>query len=206
MIFLLPRGLMRDIHAVVGIDRIDMLDVWHDCSMSGVIAFQFVGVEPAGLAPLPFDQATKEADRGLLIVSSLHQDINGVPILIDRTPQILMLPVNGDDDFIEMPGIAQLALPFFQSAHIRRSKLQTPAPYRLVGHEPITNRRLEIISEPLSQWGIKKPDEFFVIFQWEKSREERTFTRKIINLDIGVKSSLRFVMGSYVAKLCCKGK
>lgn len=41
-------------------------------------------------------------------------------------------------------------------------------------------------AEPM---GDKEAGRVFVIFQWEKSREERTFTRKIINLDIGVKSS-----------------
>ena len=112
-----------------------MLNGRHDRSMSGVIAFEFVGVEPTGFAPLAFDQAAKEAGRGFFIPSSLHQDINGVAILIDRTPEILMLPVNGDDRFIEVPGIAQATLSFLQSSRIGGPKLQAPASYRFVGHD-----------------------------------------------------------------------
>jgi len=68
-------------------------------------------------------------------VSRLHQDIKGVAILIHGTPEILLDPVDGDDGFIKVPGIAQLALPLFQFACIGRAKFQTPAPYRFVGHD-----------------------------------------------------------------------
>ena len=129
---------MGDFDAVVGIDPVDMLNGRHDFTVSGVITAEFIGVKPTGFAALAFDQAAKEPNRGFLIASPLHENINGVPILIDRTPEILMLPVNGDDDFIQMPGIAQLALPFFQFARIGRAKLQAPAPYRFVGHDDAT--------------------------------------------------------------------
>ncbi len=46
-----------------------------------------------------------------------------------------MFSLNGDDRFIEVLGIAQLALPFFQFAGIGGGKLQTPSPDRFVGHE-----------------------------------------------------------------------
>ena len=126
MIFLLSRGLMRDFHAVVGIDRIDMLHVWHDFTMSRIIAFQFVRVEPTRFASLAVDQAAEKAHGGFLVPSWLHKDINDVPILIHGSPQILMFPVNGDDGFIQVPGIAQLALPLFQFAGIGGPKLQAP--------------------------------------------------------------------------------
>ena len=71
----------------------------------------------------------------LLIASFLHKNIYGIPILIDRAPQILMLPVNRDHRFIEVPGITQLSLAFLESAGIGRTKFQAPASYRFIGHD-----------------------------------------------------------------------
>jgi len=96
---------MRDFSTVVGIDGIDVLDGRHDLSVSRVITTEFIGVEPAGLMALACDQAAKEAHGGLLVASSLHQDINDVPILIDDPPEILMLPLNGNARFVEVPGV-----------------------------------------------------------------------------------------------------
>lgn len=59
----------------------------------------------------------------------------GIPVLIDRPPEILLFPLDGDDRFIEMPGVAQLALSLFQSSRIGRAKFQAPPPDRFVGHD-----------------------------------------------------------------------
>ncbi len=116
MVFLLSRRLMRHFHPVVGIDRIAMLHGWHDFPISHVIAFQFVREE----------QVAKEADRGLFVASRLNEGINGVAILIDRTPEILVLPLNGNDRFIQMPGIPQPPLAFVQPSGTRWTKFQAP--------------------------------------------------------------------------------
>ena len=43
-----------------------------------------------------------------------------------------MLPLNGDDGFVEVPGIAHATLSFLESARIGRAKLQAPLPHRFV--------------------------------------------------------------------------
>ena len=106
MIFLLARRLMRDFDTVVGVNLINMFDGRHDLSMSRSITTELVGKEPAGVAPLAFDQAAEEAYGRLFIASPLDQDINGIAILIDGPPEILLFPLNRDDHFIEVPGIA----------------------------------------------------------------------------------------------------
>jgi len=126
---------MRDFNSILGIDLIDRFDGWRDFTMSGVIAFQFVRVEPTRFTTLTFDQAAEKALGGFLVPLWLHQNINGVPILIDRAPEILMLSLDRDNRFIEMPGIAQPTLAFLESARIRWTKFQAPAPYRFIGDD-----------------------------------------------------------------------
>jgi len=74
--------------------------------MSRIITAQFVGHQPARFPALAFEQATEKPFGCLLIAATLHQYINDIAVLIDSTPQILALPLNGDKDFINMPGIA----------------------------------------------------------------------------------------------------
>lgn len=102
----------------------------HDLSVSRVIAFQFVREEPARFTALAFDQAAKEADGGLFIASPLHKDINGVAILINRSPEVLMFALNGDDGFIDVPRITQAALALLECARIGRAKTSNT----IVGH------------------------------------------------------------------------
>ena len=138
VIFLLARRLMRDFHAVIGIDRIHVVDRRHDLSVSRVITAEFVSVEPARFTALAVDQAAKEAHGGLFVAPPLDEDINGIAVLIDRTPEVLMLPVNGDDDFIEVPRITQCPLAFLESTRIGGAKLQAPTLYRFISDDDAT--------------------------------------------------------------------
>ena len=45
----------------------------------------------------------------------------------------MALPLNGDKDFVDMPGIPQPALPFFQFPSVVRTKLLTPLPDSFIG-------------------------------------------------------------------------
>ena len=80
----------------------------------------------------------EEAFRRALIAATLHQNINGIAVLVHGTPQILALPLNGGKDFVDMPRIAYAALPFFEFSSIVRPKLLTPLPNGLIGHRDAT--------------------------------------------------------------------
>ena len=110
MIFLLSRRLMRDFHAVIGIDRIEMLHGRHHRAVSRIIASQFIGDQPSWLTTLAFDQATQEAHSRLFVAPTLHKNINGIPVLINRAPQIVPFPLDGHKDFVDVPGILSLLL------------------------------------------------------------------------------------------------
>jgi len=58
--------------------------------------------------------------------------------LINRTPEILPLPLNGDEHFVDVSDIAQAALSFFKLMSIGRSKLLAPLANRLVGDRDAT--------------------------------------------------------------------
>ena len=59
------------------------------------------------------EKPTKKAGRGFLVLSFLHQDIQDLPILIDRSKQIMLLSVDPNKDFINKPLISRLDLIVF---------------------------------------------------------------------------------------------
>ena len=69
----------------------------------------------------------------MFVASALHHNINGGAILIDRASHILLFPVNGDTDFIEVPGLTQATLTLLQFPRIGQPKLLVPLANGFIG-------------------------------------------------------------------------
>jgi len=126
MIFLWPRRLMRHVGLGFGVDSIAVLDRWHHGPMRGIITSQVIGDHPAGLTAMAFAETAKEAHRRLLVASPLHQASNHVAVLVDRSPQILLLALEGHNHFIKMPRLTESALSRLQCPRLSRSTLPAP--------------------------------------------------------------------------------
>ena len=94
---------------------------------------KLVGDQLPGCFSLMFQGPTKEAFSGSTISTLGDHNIDHVSILIDGPPKIEALTLDGDEEFIDMPGVAESALFPTQSAGIGRSEFLTPVSDRLVG-------------------------------------------------------------------------
>jgi hypothetical protein len=63
----------------------------------------------------------------------LHEDVDHVTILIYSPPKILALSVDGDEEFIQIPRVAETTLAAFQATRILTSEFSTPLANRFVG-------------------------------------------------------------------------
>ena len=77
-------------------------------------------------------QSSKESFRGVLITVRLYQDVDHVAVLIHGTPEILLLAVDSNEDFVQVPNIAEAALTPLQFSGIVRTELLTPASNRFI--------------------------------------------------------------------------
>jgi hypothetical protein len=68
------------------------------------------------LGSLSFQQLPEEAFRRVAISPRLHEDVEDVAIVIDRAPQILLVPLNGDEQLVQIPRVAQASLSVPQRA------------------------------------------------------------------------------------------
>ena len=65
-----------------------MDDRRHDGPVRCAVAPQLIGYPAPGFASLAFQQPTKEAFRCPLIATALDENIDYVPVLVNRAPEI----------------------------------------------------------------------------------------------------------------------
>jgi hypothetical protein len=75
---------------------------------------------------LAVKETAKEACGRRLIATRLHEDIHHIAILINRPPQLVLLPLNRNKDLIKVPGVTQPSLSSFEFPSIVRTKFLTP--------------------------------------------------------------------------------
>jgi hypothetical protein len=94
---------------------------------------KFVGYKLPRNLTLMFQCLAKEAFGGLTVSTLRYKDINNIPILIHRTPQVVALTSDLNEHFINVPDIPKPSLFPAQRSSIGRPKLDTPTSNCLVG-------------------------------------------------------------------------
>ena len=90
----------------------------HDRSVRSPVAAQLVGDQPPRRTLLALQQlAEKECSRPT-VATRLDEDIDDVTILIDGTPEIAPLSLDGDEDLVQVPDVAQPALSTIEPASV----------------------------------------------------------------------------------------
>ena len=106
----LPCGLVGDFGAIVLVSVRIVSDGRHDRSVRSPVAAQLVGDQPHGLTLLALQQLAKKACGSPAGATRLDENIDGVAILIDGTPEIAPLSLDSDEDnLVQVPEVAQPA-------------------------------------------------------------------------------------------------
>ncbi len=98
-------------------------DIFH----SGTIASELVSYNYPGSQSLGLQKFAEKLIDGTSISAALHQDIDDLAILIDGSPQIVLLPLIFDLHLIQMPLISWLGTAATELIGISLSKLEAPA-------------------------------------------------------------------------------
>ena len=103
-----------------------------DYFLGGAIASKLVGNDYAGPAMTSFQELSEEPHRSKTVPLRLNQNVNHGSMLIDSPSQIVLHPVDLQEDFVQKPFVAQLGPSPLQFGGIRCAKGIAPAPDRLV--------------------------------------------------------------------------
>ena len=106
----LSRRLMRHLGTIVRVSVRAMGDGRHDRSVRSRVAAQLVGDQPPRLTLLALQQLAEKTCGSPTVTTRLDEDIEDVAILIDGTPEIVSPSLDGDEDLVQVPDVAQPAL------------------------------------------------------------------------------------------------
>src|SRR5262245_44705645 len=109
-------GVLRPIVERAGLAR---FHAWEKPALSGSLALQLIGDEPPWDLCYSFEQFTEKLLRGPLISTPWDQDLQPVPVLISSPLQVVMLALNREPYFLELPFLARARTPARQLIGIR---------------------------------------------------------------------------------------
>ena len=106
----------------------------HDVPEGRTVAPELVGHQPPRFLPLTLEQPSEEALCGAPISTWLDEDVDHIAVLVDGTPEILTLALDGDEELVQVPRVTQPPFPPLQTAGIAGTELPTPVADALVGN------------------------------------------------------------------------
>ena len=71
----------------------------------------------------------------------LHEDVDDIAVLVDGTPKILPLSLDGDEDLVQVPYVSQASLSALQSTSVLRTEFDAPKSDRFIGNRDAALRQ-----------------------------------------------------------------
>ncbi|PRY84597.1 hypothetical protein CLV74_12215 [Donghicola tyrosinivorans] len=110
-----------------------MFDPGSDLGFGRRVGAELVRDQPARLAPAP-EQLSKEAFGCARVPTRLNQDIQHIAIGVDRPPEPVLLALELDDDFVEMPFVRRSGALATDPSSDLPAKARDLVPHDLVGN------------------------------------------------------------------------
>jgi hypothetical protein len=127
-LFSLARRLVGILSAVVQVAVLPMLHTGQDLAHGRPVASQLICDDHPWHVRQALEQLTEECLCGLLVPPALHQNVEDVPLLIDRTPEVMAFPVDRQEHFIQVPLVAELGPSMPELIGIPLAELAAPLP------------------------------------------------------------------------------
>src|SRR5712672_1485618 len=118
-----------------------MLDPGHDLPLGSGVALQLVGDEHTRGSTLLLEELAEQAFGGLLVAPALDENIENEAVLVDGTPEPMLLPGEADDDLIEVPFVATARRSPADPVGEFPAEFEAPLPDRLVRHRDASGRQ-----------------------------------------------------------------
>jgi len=110
--------LVGNFSAIVGVTVHAMCNVAEGGSHGSGIAPEPVSNDAKRLLSLATQQSAEEFLGGPLVPMGLNQNVDHVAVLVDGSPEIPLLAVDSNEDFVQVPGVSQPALAPLQFPNI----------------------------------------------------------------------------------------
>lgn len=129
---------MREFSPVIETFVLAMLDTRDDLRFCCGIALQLIGDQHPWCVTQALEELAEKAFCCLPVAPTLHQDIEHMTVLIDCTPEIVVLALDCEDHLVEMPFVPALRLTPAKFIGIALAELHRPLADRLVRDDDAT--------------------------------------------------------------------
>ncbi len=117
---------MRLLGPIVGIPSVVVNDARYKFSTSNTIAAQLVGHDLSGFAAMTSQYPFKKPPGCRTVSSRLEKNINHFAVLINSSPQVMLLTIYLDEDLVDEKGVSITSVLLLQAARIHCTELDTP--------------------------------------------------------------------------------
>ena len=128
----LAARLVRGLRPVVQSLVLAVLDARQRLPLRRPVAGQLVSDEDPRHVLQATEQLAEELPGRGLVAAALHQDVEDMPVLVDRPPQIVRLPIDRDEDLIKVPLVAWPGTVAAQRIRVGLAELAAPLADRFV--------------------------------------------------------------------------
>lgn len=144
-----------------------MLHSRQDLAFGRSIALQFISDDDARNILQPFEELAEKAFCCFFVAPTLDQNIQDVAILIHCSPQVVPLPMDGEEDLIQVPFVTTARATTAQFIGVGLPKLETPLPNRFVrDDDPTLRQKLLNITKTEREAKIE-PNRMADDFRWK---------------------------------------
>jgi hypothetical protein len=112
-----------------------MVHTWENLALGGSVARQLVRDQHAWHILAAFQQLSEELEGGSFASPALNQYVEHGAVVIDRSPQIIPLPVDLEKDLVAVPFVAGLCTPMTQLIGELLAELEAPLSHHFIGHD-----------------------------------------------------------------------
>src|SRR5262245_2102370 len=107
----LARWLMRILGPIVQTFVLAVLYTGQQLLFGCCIAAQLIGDQHAWDVLTSFQQLAKEFLGRSFVAAALEKDIEHIPMLINRAPEVVVLAIDGEEYFVKLPLVSGLRSP-----------------------------------------------------------------------------------------------
>src|SRR5262245_59429106 len=120
--------------AVIEISMLPMVHPRQEFPFGRPVAFQLASDEHPWHIGQPLQQLAKELLGGCLVSPGLHENIEDVPVLIHRPPEIVTFTADREKDLIQVPLVSWPGTSVTELIRILLPELAAPLPDRFVAY------------------------------------------------------------------------
>jgi hypothetical protein len=127
--------LMRILCTIVEAFVLSMLYSWQDFAFGSAITLQLLSNDHTGNVLESFEQLTEKALGGFLTAATLHKDIQHIAVLINGSPEVMLLAANREYHLVHMPFVATARATTSQLIGVSLPECEAPLPNRFRRHD-----------------------------------------------------------------------